>query len=313
MPGPKTFAVVIGVLLVGSLLRLPPKKKDLSIKVVALASHGKWAVGGTADGTIRIWSLDHGRVTHHALEVAGKLNDLRFSAGDQYLAVANHNLTLVPLQNLDVRRVVRDDEANYGTVRFSGDGRLLLTVTGRGAVFTIDIATGTILPGHCCTSIWGEVDFTPDGRRVVWAGHWPGVWDLGSRTLVGRFTESRQSMTYGPIAWGAGGTVFMGSQDGRIYQWDVEARTLLRISPPQPGYVHSIAVLGISGWIAYASADGPVHLWRPETGESRIATAARTTSNLVFDPDRGRTALGTASGTVEFWDLVEGRIVNTLD
>jgi WD40 repeat protein len=316
-PGPKTFAVAFAVLLVGVLsvllVRLPPKKKNLSIKVLALASTGNWAAGGTADGTIRIWNLKDGRATNTALGFTGELNDLRFSAADKYLAVANRNITLVSLQTPDEQRVVRDDQANYGTVRFSANGRSILTVNGKGAVLTIDLTPGTILPGHCCTSIWGEVDFTPEGSRVVWAGHWPGLWDLRSGTLVGRFTESRQFMTFGPITWGVGGTVFMGSQDGRVYQWDAEARKLLRTSPPQFGYVHSIAVLGNSGWIAYAAENGPVHLWHPETGASRIATAARTTSNLVFDESRSRTALGTASGTVEFWDLVEGRILNTLD
>jgi WD40 repeat protein len=316
-PGPKTFAAAFAVLLFGVLsvllMRLPPKKKNLSIRVLALASTGNWAAGGTTDGTIRIWNLKDGRATNNTLGSAGELNDLRFSPADKYLAVANRNITLVSLQTPDAQRVVRDDHANYGTVRFRADGRSLLTVNGKGAVLTIDLTTGTIRPGHCCTSIWGEVDYTPNGSRVVWAGHWPGLWDLGSGSLVGRLTESRQIMTFGPIAWGAGGTVFMGSQDGRVYQWDVEARKLLRTSPQQPGYVRSIAVLGNSGWIAHAAENGPVHLWHPETGTSRIVTAARTTSNLVFDESRNTTAFGTASGMVEFWDLVGGRVLNTLD
>lgn len=315
-PGPKTFAAA-GVLLFGALsallVRLPPRKSSLSIRVLALASTGNWVAGGTADGAISIWNLKDGRAIKNALGLAGRLNDLRFDAAGKYLAVANRNITLVLLQTLDVQRQIRDDDANYGTVRFSADGRSILTVNGKGAVFTIDHTAGTILPGYCCTSIWGEVDFTPDGTRVIWAGHWPGLWDLRSGTLIGRLTERRQVMTLGPIAWGAGGTVFMGSQDGRVYQWDVEARKLLRTSPPQPGYVRSIAVLGNSGWIAYAAENGPVHLWHPETGASRAAIAARTTSNLVFDESRSRTALGTASGTVEFWDLVGGRVLKTLD
>jgi WD40 repeat protein len=312
-----TFAAVFAALLLGFLsvlvVQSPPKEKNPSVRVLAVSSTGKWTAGGTSDGTIRIWNLKDAPPTSKTLESTGKLNDLRFSGADKYLAVANQDITLVSLQSGDAQRAVRDDHANYGVVRFSADERSLLTVNGKGAIIAIDLTTGAVRPGHCCTSIWGEVDFTPDGSRVVWAGHWPGLWDLRSGTLAGRLTEGRQFMTFGPIAWDAGGTVFMGSQDGRVYQWDLETRKLLRTSPPQPGYVHSIAVLGNGGWIAYAGESGPVHLWHPQTGASRTVQAARTTSNLVFDGSRNRAALGTASGTVEFWDLVEGRVLNTLD
>jgi len=55
---------------------------------------------------------------------------------------------------------------------------------------------------------------------------------------------------------------------------------------------------------------GAVHLWRPETGATQIIVGARTTSNLVFDESRKRTALGTERGNVEFWDLIEGRLLS---
>jgi WD40 repeat protein len=295
------------------MLRLPPIQRNQTITVVALGSTGKWAAGGTSDGTIRIWDLTDARATGKVLAVTGKLNDLRFSVADEYLAVANQDITLFPLQAGAVQRVIRDDHANYGAVRFSADGRSLLTINGKGAVSTIDLTAGVVQPGHCCTSVWGDVDFTPDGKQVVWAGHWPGLWNLRSGTLTSRLTESRQFMAFGPIAWDAGGTVFMGSQDGRVYQWDLETRRLVRTSPAKPGYVHSITAVGDTGWIAFSEASGPVHLWQPETGASRTVPRARTTSNLVFDASRKRTALGTVTGTIEFWDLVEGRLLNTLD
>jgi hypothetical protein len=75
--------------------------------------------------------------------------------------------------------------------------------------------------------------------------------------------------------------------------------------------VYTIAVLGTSGWVAYAAEGGPVHLWHPSTGAIRIVQAARTTSNLVFDESRYRTALGTESGQVEFWDLVAAQLLTT--
>ena len=316
-PGPKTFAAacalvlacVLGLLVVSS----PHREASRRLTVLALSSTGRWIAGGTPEGNIRIWDLQAATLASRAVESTGNLNDLRFSKNDEYLAVANKNITLLPRSSGGEPHLLRADQANYGTVRFSLDGHSLLTINGKGSVMTIDLTTGATQPRYCCTSIWGEVEFSPDGTQVLWAGHWPGVWNFHLGALAGRLTESREFMTFGPIAIDStGGTIFMGSQDGRVYQWNLEKRHLLRTSPAQSGYVHTIAVLGRSGWVAYAAEGGAVHLWRPETGAARIVTAARATSNLVFDESGNRTALATEQGNVEFWDLIEGRLLSSL-
>jgi WD40 repeat protein len=316
-PGPKTFAAACALVLacaLGVLVALSPDREaSRRFTVLALSSTGKWIAGGTSEGNIRIWDLQAATLLSKAVESTGDLNDLRFSKNDEYLAVANKNITLLPWSNGGEPHVIRADQAKYGSVRFSLDGRSLLTINGKGAVMTIDLTTGATRPGYCCTSIWGEVEYSPDGTQVLWAGHWPGVWNLRSGVLAGRLTETREFMTFGPIAIDpTGETIFMGSQDGRVYQWNLEMRQFLRKSQAQSGYVHTIAVLGRSGWVAYAAEGGAVHLWHSETGATRIVAAARTTSNLVFDESRNRTALATEQGKVEFWDLIEGRLLGSL-
>jgi len=315
--GPKTFAAASALMLVCILCVLvvlsPHREASRRLTVLALSSTGKWIAGGTPDGNIRIWDLQAATLPSQAVESTGNLNDLRFSKNDEYLAVANKNITLLPWSSSGEPHIVRADQANYGSVRFSLDGRSLLTINGKGAVMIIDLTTGATQPGYCCTSIWGEVEFSPDGTQVLWAGHWPGVWDLRSGMLAGRLTEAREFMTFGPIAIDATGKrIFMGSQDGRVYEWNLGTHNLLRKSLPQSGYVHTITVLGRSGWVAYAAEGGAVHLWHPETGATRIVASARTTSNLVFDESRNRTALATEPRKVEFWDLIEGRLLSTL-
>ena len=316
-PGPKTFAVASALVLACVLCVLvvlsPHREPSPRLSVLALSSTGRWLAGGTPEGNIRIWDLQAATPPNQAVESTGNLNDLRFSKNDEYLAVANKNITLLPRSSGGEPHIVRADQANYGSVRFSIDGRSLLTINGKGAVMTIDLTTGATRPSYCCTSIWGEVEFSPDGTQVLWAGHWPGVWDLRSSVLAGRLTKAREFMTFGPIAIDhTGQTIFMGSQDGRVYQWNLGMHNLLRKSQPQSGYVHTIAVLGQSGWVAYAAEGGAVHLWHPETGATRIIEGAHSTSNLVFDESRKRTALGTERGNVEFWDLIEGRLLSTL-
>lgn len=288
----------------------PAPRLSARVTHIALDARGRMLAVATGRGGIVIHDLAGRRMVRELPAEPGRLNDISFSPDGAWLAIADRNLRLVPMSGA-AAAVLRDDGANYGCARFSPDGRMLVTVSGRGAVITFDPSTGAAAARHCCTSIWGDAAFTEAGDGIVWAGHWPGLLPLRPGAALARLTASREFMAFGPLAID-GARIFAGSQDGRVYCWSAERRALLGKSPPLAGYVRSIVALGGSGWVAYAASDGPVHLWRPATGESRAIDAARTTSNLAYDAATGETLLGTASGSVEFWRIEAGRRTGTL-
>lgn len=313
--GPILFAAaaaaLLAAVLVVLLVKTPRPPNTRTVRVLALGTSGRWLAAGTSEGEIYACeSTDQSRrcLTFRA---EGNLNDMRFSERNE-LFIADKNIRLVDLDGGQPVRQVRSDGANYGAVRFGFESRTILTIDGHGAVMTIDLNTGDASPLYCCSSIWGDVDFTDQGRRVIWAGHWPGVWDLRKGKLAGRFTTQREFMAFGPIAIDpTDGLAYMGSQDGRVYQWKLGSHELLSKSAPLSEYVMTIAVLGTSGWIAYAAQPGVVHLWHPKTGATRVVRTARSASNIVFDRMRGLAGFGTESGAIEFWDLLQGRMLDT--
>ena len=202
-PGLKllTFAAAAGlaVILWGYTKSIPKRAESPGIRVLALSQNGRWMASSTAGGQIHLCDLMSDSPACHIFYSIGTLNDLRFSPDDSLLAIADKNIRLVALAHPDKALTVRNDAENYGSVRFSSDGRLMLTINGKGAILTIDPRDGKTTPRFCCSSIWGDVEFMTDSQ-VLWAGHWPGVWDLRSGELIGRLTETREFMTFGPIA-----------------------------------------------------------------------------------------------------------------
>ncbi len=292
---------------------LPRRLASPKIRVLAMSESGRQMAAGTAEGAIRIWDLKERNQALRLESSPGTLNDLRFTADERFLAIANRNLTLVQLEATRSKIEIVADESNYGSVRFSPDGNSILTINGKGAILLVDLRSKSVAEKHCCSTIWGDVDFGLDGSLALWAGHWPGVLDLHSGRLLGRLTATPEVMTFGPVFIDRfKNSIFMGSQDGRVYQWDLGTRKLLRTSPAQAGYIRTISPLGRSGYIAFASDSGPVKLWNPETGNSRTVPDALTTRNLIFDGNRNLTAIGTAKGEVEFWDLLPGRMIEKL-
>jgi WD40 repeat protein len=96
--------------------------------------------------------------------------------------------------------------------------------------------------------------------------------------------------------------ILMGSQDGRVYAWNLKTRQRIEVSPPQSAYVDTLAV-SKNGWVIFAGFGNNVQLWNPDTGQRRSLLAARPTSNIALGPDGTSIIFGTADGAIESWDL----------
>ena len=272
---------------------------DRRISNVALSGTGAWIAAGAAQGPVRISNGRPGTAGWFIPLRRGPLNDLQFSPDERLLAVAGKDLVLYPLKQPAAPRRLRSDGRNYGTVRFSRDGETVLVVTGAGTIELLDARSAATRLTIRCSTVYGEVAFTPDGRSIAHAGHWPGLWDSHSGQLVARLTKDRQFHAFGPIAFVGQvpdlPAILMGSQDGRVYCWDLTTRQLTALSPAHAEYVNTIAVSS-TGLVAYAGFGGPVRLWNPRSGEERPLTAAHPTSNLVLGPDGASIMFGTADG-----------------
>jgi WD40 repeat protein len=279
----------------------PPVERRITN--VASSRDGKWLAAGTSHGAITVWDQGAPRRVNFP---RGPLNDLQFSPDGRTLAIASRDLGLYHLEESAAPQLLRSDGRNYGTARFSEDGQTLLVITGTGAIEILDIHSGATRLSICCSTIYGEVAFTPDGKNIAGAGHWPGLWDLRSGQLVARFTKEREVSTFRPIAFdGALNAIFMGSQDGRVYAWNFTNREALAVSPALSDYVDTIAVLS-GGWVAYSGFGKALRLWNARTGQQRSLPGARPSSNLISGPGGGSIIFGTASGEIESWDWEGG-------
>jgi WD40 repeat protein len=304
----KTVIVALflcGIFLCVWIVFIGPKNPPIDRKVssVALSSTARWLAAGTSQGKIAVWDQTSGDAPQQIAFPHGSLNDLQFSPDEHLLAIASGDLGMYAPAEPAALRLLRSDQRNYGSVRFSRDGQNLLVITGAGVIETIDAHSGTLRLKVCCSSIYGEAAFTPNGQAIANAGHWPSLWDARSGQLVGRLTTNREFATFRPIAFDASrDAILMGSQDGRVYAWDLKKRQLVAVSPPQPAYVDTLAV-STNGWVIFAGFGKNVELWNPDTGQRRFLPAARPTSNMVLGPDGTSIIFGTADGTIESWDI----------
>jgi WD40 repeat protein len=280
---------------------------DHKVSSVALSQSGRWMAAGTSQGRVVVWDQKGKSAPRRIRFTGGPLNDLQVSPDDSQLALAGRDLATCELATSAAPRFLKQDQRNYGTVRYSQDGGSMLVITGGSAIELLDAQSGAPRFSVCCSTIAGEVAFTPDGAVVVNAGHWPRLWDAHSGQMVGQLLPARRTYTFRSIAFDrTRATVAMGSQDGRVYVWDLPGRRLAAVSEPQQEYVDALATTS-TGWLAYCASGRVLRLWNPASGQYRSVAGANPTSNLILSPDGTSILFGTAAGTVESWNLTTGQ------
>jgi WD40 repeat protein len=281
-----------------------PSKPDRAITYVAVSHSGRWLAAGTGSGVIMICDRDKFGSCRTVTGEGGVLNDLRFSPDDRFLAIANEGIQFLAIDQSEHSFALRSDRRNYGTVRFNNTGTELLTITGQSEIQVLNLPSRATVSTICCSSVYGEVAFSPDGALIFNAGHWPRVWDKYGH-LLRCLTADRQYPTFGPIAIDRERRfIFMGSQDGRVYVWDLQHYNLLTRSDPHDEYVHTIAIVPKTDReIAYAGFGTVVRLWNPETGKESELPDLRPTSNIIVLTDGYSLLFGTSRGTIEVWNI----------
>jgi WD40 repeat protein len=158
------------IIFVGS--KNPPV--DRRVSNLALSASGRWLAAGTAQGKITVWDQTRPDAPQQIAFPHGSLNDLHFSPDEHLLAIASEDLGMYTPAAPGAPWLLRSDHANYGSVRFSSDGQDLLVITGNGVIQTIDEHSGAVRLKVCCSSIYGDAVFTPDGQEIANAVIGPG-------------------------------------------------------------------------------------------------------------------------------------------
>jgi WD40 repeat protein len=299
------FAIVgllIGLLLI-SMPSTKPRRAISAITNVAVSSTGRWLASGTHDGHVVICERTTVASCTTVDTESGELNDLQFSPNERFLAIANSNIRLIALDDRQKSFFLRRDRRNYGTVRFDSASKYLLTINAQSEIELIDVESRVALKRFCCSSFYGEVAFFGGETQIVSAGHWPRIWSENGQ-VIKSLAANRQYETFRPIAVDEKRrAIYMGSQDGRVYEWSLDTFTLLKRSPAQSDYVDTIAIIPAIRTIAYCSLGAPLHLWNVVVDRDLELPDLRSSSNLIALPDGKSILFGTNSGTVEIWDL----------
>ena len=231
--------------------------------------------------------------------------------------------------------VLRHKQSSHALIAFSPDGNTIVSGNWNGTIQTWNVATGELLAtlsGH--TGSIRALALSPDGKTLASASESRGdtairLWDISTEehlsTLEKRHAQSVRMLAFSPD----GKTLASATHDdgAAIQVWDVASKKNLFALT---GHKQRVSVLTFSPdgkILASAGMGGTIRLWNPETGkqvhalaqlglthtDQQVLTATRRAAwinKLLFSPDGSVLVSSDRHGTVQMWNVAEGKSIS---
>jgi WD40 repeat protein len=293
-----------------------------SLATAALSVDGKYfATFGDTDGdshafnlrdcVIKVWEQGSGKEVRLLVVPNITFRSMVFSPDGKLLACAG--LGGLQLLNSATATVVRHWEDGYGFLKFSPDGKYLVTHEVRN-LRVLDVRTGQHRDFHGGHDRGvTAIDVSTNGKMVASGGgdDFVKIWDYRS----GRELASFRSANVRSVAFMGNDKVIAASGFGEMISlWDVETkRHLMDLKGCAKGNL-ALASSADGATISAGGMDGTVRCWDVTTGE-RVATffGNRAAVILVAFLPQGRVLCAASEdGTMRVWDYSSGKELSKL-
>lgn len=286
---------------------------DASVNSVSFSPDGKTFATASSDGTVKIWSSDE--AFQKSLEASGFQFGVSISPDDEMFVSSGWDESL---QQWTVQRWNKDGESlkpllgyqdRISTVRFSSDGRWIITASWDGTV-KLWTQAGELFREFIHGAAVNGVDVSPDGQQLVSAGYsdaegefWK-IWNISDGSFK-RINSTHEDQIYRILFSPNGQTIATASWDRTIKIWRVADGELLQtLTTGHSDWLYGLAFSPDGQTIASSSVDRTVKLWRVADGQllHTLTGHHAAVRDVAFSQNGNLIASASEDGTVRLWN-----------
>jgi len=279
------------------------------VNSVLLIANGATVLSGSADGTIRFWTIADGRTARN-INTGGPVGDIAISPDGKLLASAGADKSIRIYNPADGKLLVTltgHAQAVTG-VAFSRDNSRIIAAAADGIVGIWE-AGGRLLEMRKVAAIQpSAVSFGLDNQTLVLGGTDNSV-KLMPVALLRLIVASEMPLT--GVAWTPdGNSLVTGGVDKTVKLWNAANGQAIRAFPGHTAAVTSVAVSRDGVQVLSSGADKTVRVW---TTANAAVVATLTHPAVVhsanFSADRSRIVTAADDQQVRAWDVASQRVL----
>jgi len=291
------------------------------VSSVAFTPDGQMLATAGKDGTVKLWQVANGQLVRTIAAHQTTTMSVAISPDGKTLATSSWDNTakLWRITDGQLLGTLVSHQKVINVVSFSPDGKTLATGSDDSTAKLWRVSDGQLLKtltgesGRVCS-----VAFSPDGNMLATAGD-DGIvrlWNPTDAQVLIALKDSRESEQdlIDSVAFSPDGKILATtSYFAKVKLWRVADRGLLTTitvrERRQDGYWdYGLAEFGVSfsrngQFLATASGDGNVRLWRSSTGQllTTLSGHEGAVFAVAFSPDGNTLATAGEDGTARLW------------
>jgi WD40 repeat protein len=338
----KIFLVFAGCLLIlqGVLAQEPAIETVIqtghyaAVQTVAFSLDGRFAATGSADKTIKLWEMEHGKEIRSYLGNNGAVSILAFSPDGKLLASVDdsYNLTLWEVETSKKIRSLEVPDDNILSVVFSPDGKYFVTGTKKNHAIAWDIITGSEVrrfspePAYISDVFMKKefdypsarsVEFSPDGKKLLTGSndYTAFIFDFITGNQIKKFKYGEKSCATCTISASLspdGKKIVFGNLDS-VFICDSETAEILLIMEGERGTYKTTQFSKDGKYISSIKYE-IAYIWNAQTGRL-ITTIGEDTEDIIdikFSPDYNYILTGGEDRMAKLWKVPSGKKVMEL-
>lgn len=210
---------------------------------VAISNDGKKIASGGNDAIVNIWDVESGNLLHRLKGHDRIIWSVKFSPDGSQVVSTSFDFS-IKLWNVNDGRLVWNNKEHTETVvdiAFSHDGKMLASTSDDKTIKIWNVAEQKLIKTMKVAEHVQAVAFSPDDKRLITGGR--------DKPMIGEFLQQI-----------FGDSKFNPGVSARL--WDVETGNLLQTFSKHNNDVMDVAYSHDGKWIATASSDKTVELWK---------------------------------------------------